>query len=91
LSSSFSKPWANFITILGAKGEQLVLKYFSKAFNGNSIFQKCAKIWSLAQNLQAKIWSKISAEILVKHNSTFCAIYCMLEPLCIDKIGSSIQ
>jgi hypothetical protein len=54
---------------------------FFEAFNGKSIRKKCTKIWCPAQKLWHKICSKITAEILAKQNSFFCAIYLMLVPL----------
>jgi hypothetical protein len=48
------------------------------AFNGNSIWQKYAKIWCLVQMLLPKIYRQISAKMLVNDNSIFGAIYFML-------------
>jgi hypothetical protein len=56
------------------------------AFNGNTIWQKCAKMCCSVQKLQLKICSKISAEMLVKQNSTFYNIYFVLAPLRIAQI-----
>jgi hypothetical protein len=57
-----------------------------EAFNGNSIWQKCAKIWRSAQKLKPKTCGKIVAEMLVKQNSIFCTIYLMLALLLIVQI-----
>jgi hypothetical protein len=48
--------------------------YFN-AFNANTIWQKYAKKWRSEQMLKPKTCSKISAEMLVKLKSIFCAIY----------------
>jgi hypothetical protein len=53
----------------------------------NSIWQKCAKLWCLAQKLQPKICNNISAEMLLKQNTIFCANYLMQAPLGSAQIG----
>jgi hypothetical protein len=58
-----------------------------EAFNGNSIWQNCAKIWHSVQQVLTKLLLKISAEMLVKQSNIFCVIYFMLAPLCIAQIG----
>ncbi len=44
------------------------------AFKGNSIWQKCTKIWCLRKSVSLKHLIKISAELLVKQNNIFCII-----------------
>jgi hypothetical protein len=60
-------------------------------FNGNSIWQKCAKILCLAQKLKPKTCSKISAERLAKQKSIFCAIYFKLASCAFCKFVSEID
>ncbi len=67
----------------GATFAQIILD----ALHGNTIWQKCAKIWCSMQKLQPKICSKILAEMLVKLSSIFCAVYFMLVPLHIVHIS----
>jgi hypothetical protein len=56
------------------------------AFNDSSTWQNGTKIWCSVQALLRKIHPKISAEILVKNNYIFCAIFLLL-PLGIAQIG----
>jgi hypothetical protein len=72
-------PGVNFTDTFGAKTEQLLLG----DFNDNSILQKCNKMCRYLQKLLPKMCSKISAEILAKHNSSICF---MLAPFCIAQM-----
>jgi hypothetical protein len=70
-------PWLNLTIIFSTKAFAQIFFY---SFKGIGICQKCTKISSSAQKLQSKMCSKISAEMLVKQNSIFCAIYLILLP-----------
>jgi len=61
------------------------------SFDGNSIQQKCTKIWQSVQKLQPRICINFSPEMLVKQNSLFCDIYLMLMPVRIRPIGQLNQ
>jgi hypothetical protein len=51
------------------------------------MWQNGTKIWCSVQALLRKIHHKISAEILVKNNYIFRAIFFLLSPLRIAQIG----
>jgi hypothetical protein len=59
----------------------------SDAFNGNNIWQKCAKIRCSVQELYPKPRAKILAEMLVKQKNIFCAFYFILVTVAHRVIG----
>jgi hypothetical protein len=74
-------------TFLVPKAEQLWRKIFLTLSMAMTFWQNHAKIWCLAQKLQATPASTISPEMLVKHSYIFCTIYFILVPLPIAQIG----
>jgi hypothetical protein len=62
-------------------------QFISDVYNGSIITQKYAKIWCSVQKLWLKTCNKILAEMLVKHNSIFCAIYFIYAPLRITQVS----
>ncbi len=90
ISKSFScHAEANFTNIFSTKAGHNMPIFFM-LFNGNSVWQKCAKILCLAQKSKPKTCSKFSAEILVKQ-SIFCAIYFKLASCALCKFVSEID
>jgi hypothetical protein len=79
--------WVQFHQHFWRQSKYVFAQITFDAFKGNSVWLKCTKIWHSVQKLLLQMCCKISAEVLVKQKSTFCAICFMLALLQIAQIG----
>jgi hypothetical protein len=79
----------NFPNICGAKNRAAFAQIIFYDFIATAFGENAPKYDVQCKCSNLKIFSKISAEMLVKDISIFCAIYSMLAPLRIAQIGWS--